>query len=170
MAFFTAATLEILELGGTAGAIAVSQCGTVKHRVFVADDQEEVLLATAQALEGEFQIVGLAGNGRDVLRLVPKLCPEILILDIVMPVVNGIEVAMRLQAARSAANIVFLTVHEDSDFLKAAMSTGAKGYVSKAHLETDLVPAIRSVLEGGSFVSPSITVLDQATRSCGDLP
>lgn len=125
-------------------------------RVFVADDRKEVLQAVVQVLEGEFKVVGTAEDGMTVLKSVPFFDADILILDISMPVLNGIEVALQLQSARSQAKIVFLTVHEDGDFVRAAMSAGAFGYVLKSYLASDLVPAIRKALKDCTFVSPAI--------------
>jgi DNA-binding NarL/FixJ family response regulator len=156
MAFLCAAGLQIQEVNGDPEAIVESQRDTLKHRVFIADDQEDVLRAAAVALEDDFQVIGMAGNGRDVLRLVPVLRPEVLVLDIVMPMLNGIETASRLRSSGSPVRIVFLTVHEDRDFLEAAVSAGGQAYVLKSHLATDLVPAIDRVLKGRSFVSPCI--------------
>jgi len=144
---------ERLDIVGDPDAIVVSREHTVKHRVFVADDQKEMLRTVAAAIWDQFQIVGMAGNGREVLKLVPILHPEILVLDIVMPVVNGIETALRLKASGAPPKIVFLTVYEDRDFVDAAFAAGANAYVLKSHLSTELVPAIQSVLRGCPFVS-----------------
>lgn len=145
-----------LDIAGDPDAIVVSREPTVKHRVFIADDQKEMLRTIAAAIWDEFQIVGMAANGREVLKLVPILHPEILVLDIVMPVVNGIEAALRLKASGSPSKIVFVSVYEDHDFVDAAFAAGAKAYVLKSHLSDDLVPAIESVLKGRSFVSACI--------------
>jgi DNA-binding NarL/FixJ family response regulator len=125
-------------------------------RVFLADDQREMLRTVAEILEGEFQIVGTAENGAGVLELAPGLSPDVLVLDISMPVLTGIEAALRLQEAGSRARLIFLTVHEDLDFVEAAMSAGAVGYVLKPSMATDLVPAIRKALDGQIFISPSM--------------
>jgi DNA-binding NarL/FixJ family response regulator len=125
-------------------------------RVFLADDQQEMLRTVAQILEGEFEIVGTADNGQGVLELAPGLSPDVLVLDISMPVLTGIEAALRLQEAGSRAKLIFLTVHEDLDFVEAAISAGAVGYVLKPSLATDLVPAIRRALDGKVFISPSM--------------
>jgi DNA-binding NarL/FixJ family response regulator len=125
-------------------------------RVFLADDQEQMRRTVAQVLEGEFQIVGTAENGAGVLDLTPDLSPDVLVLDISMPVVTGIEAALRLRQAGSTIKVIFLTVHDDLDFVEAAMAVGALGYVLKQSLATDLVPAIWKVLEGSIFISPSL--------------
>jgi len=126
-------------------------------RILLADDQEEVLQTLVEMLEGEFQIVGTAENGMRVLELTPRLAPDIVVLDISMPVLNGFEAALRLKEQCSAARVVFLTAHEDTDLVEAGMSAGALGYVVKSCLATDLVPALWQVLAGKTFVSPSVS-------------
>jgi DNA-binding NarL/FixJ family response regulator len=125
-------------------------------RILLADDQEEMLETLVEMLEDEFQIVGTAENGTRVLELTPRLAPDIVVLDISMPVLNGFEAALRLKEQCSAARVVFLTAHEDTDLVEAAMSAGALGYVVKSCLATDLVPALWQALAGKTFVSPSL--------------
>jgi DNA-binding NarL/FixJ family response regulator len=78
------------------------------------------------------------------------------VLDISMPVMNGVEAARRLRAAGTSAKIVFLTVHADQDYVRAALGTGALGYVLKSELASDLLPCLREALQGRSYVSPAI--------------
>jgi DNA-binding NarL/FixJ family response regulator len=125
-------------------------------RILLADDQREILQTVASMLEYEYQIVGLAEDGQEVLQLAETSSPDLLILDIFMPVLSGFDTAMRLRKSGSLVKILFLTVHEDPDFVNAAISLGALGYVLKPHLVTDLIPAIRGVLEGHLYVSPKI--------------
>jgi DNA-binding NarL/FixJ family response regulator len=125
-------------------------------RILLADDQEMIREAIVSMLENEFEIVGLAENGSQALELAVKRTPDVLVLDVFMPVLNGIETAARLKASGCPGKVLFVTVHEDPDFLDTAMSVGALGYVSKAHLATDLIPAIRSVMEGRIFISPCL--------------
>lgn len=124
-------------------------------RVLLADDQAEMRRTVTQLLEGEFQVVGAVENGKRVLELAPNLSPDILVLDICMPVLGGLEAALRLKECGSRTRVVFLTVHDDLDFVAAAQSAGALGYVLKPFLATDLIPAIRNALEGKAFVSRS---------------
>ena len=138
------------------GAIVVEKGVSTLPRVFLADDQEEVLQTVASMLNDEFQIVGLAQDGSDVLKLLPGLSPDVLVLDILMPVMNGIETVQHLNASGSSTRVIFLTVHDDPDFLYAAMAAGAQAYVLKPHMATDLVPALWNVLAGHTFVSPSM--------------
>jgi DNA-binding NarL/FixJ family response regulator len=124
------------------------------RKIFLADDQKDVLRVVASILDDEFQIVGLAEEGRGVLELVPNLSPDVLVLDILMPVVNGVEAALQLKATGSRTKVIFLTVNQDPDFMQAAMSTGAQAYVLKQHMATDLLPSLWYVLAGHTFVSP----------------
>jgi DNA-binding NarL/FixJ family response regulator len=110
----------------------------------------------ASVLQGEFQIVGMAENGAQVIELVLSAHPDVIVLDIFMPLVNGLETAIRVKAFGCRSKVVFLTVDEDPELAEAAMSIGASGYVLKARLATDLIPAIRSALEGRVYISRSM--------------
>ena len=125
-------------------------------RILLADDHEEMLETLAGILEDEFQIIGTANNGMRALELTASLAPDIVVLDISMPEMNGIEAAWRLREEGSLARVVFLTAHNDPELVEAAVSAGALGYVLKSYLATDLVPALRNALEGNTFVSHSI--------------
>ena len=85
-----------------------------------------------------------------------RVTPDLLVLDLSMPVMDGIEAALSLRASGSRTKVVFLTVHDDPDYVRAALATGALGYVVKFRLASDLVPALRDSLAGRTFVSPSI--------------
>jgi len=125
-------------------------------RVLLADDHEEFLAAVVRHLEPHFEIVRTVGNGRTLLDAAARLAPDVIVLDISMPVMNGVEAARRLRAAGTSAKIVFLTVHADQDYVRAALGTGALGYVLKSELASDLLPCLREALQGRSYVSPAI--------------
>ena len=129
-------------------------------RILLADDQEEVRLAIANLLEDEFDVIGTAENGQRAIELVQVLSPDVLVIDLCMPVLNGIEAATQLRKSGSGPKVVFLTVNEDPDFVYAALSTGAFGYVLKCSAGEDLIPAIHQAVEGQRFVSPSISTYD----------
>jgi len=131
-----------------------------RTRVLLADDHEAMLDRVKRLLEKEFQVVGTARDGQAALDAVAELNPDVLILDISMPVLSGMQTAVRLKQEKSEVRIVFLTVHEDPDFAREALATGALGYVAKPRLATDLPLAIKEVLAGRSFVSPSISLED----------
>jgi DNA-binding NarL/FixJ family response regulator len=125
-------------------------------RILIADDQEEMLQTIALTIGDEFEIVGTAENGKRAVELATKLSPDVVVLDISMPAVNGIEAAWCLKRLGSPAKVVFLTVHSDPDFVEAARSAGALAYVCKESLAGDLAPAIRAVMLGNRFTSPSM--------------
>ena len=111
--------------------------------VLLADDHEEFLAAVVRHLQPHFEIVRTVGNGQLLLDEATRLTPDVVVLDISMPVMNGIEAARRLKAAGSPAKIVFLTVHADLDYVRAALGSGAVGYVLKSELAADLLPCLR---------------------------
>jgi len=125
-----------------------------RPRVLLVDDDADMLLTIAQTLEGEFHVIGLAEDGRQALRAASR-SPDIVVLDISMPDMSGIEVAAQIRKAGCKAKVVFLSMYDDPDFVEAAMSA-ALAYVVKPRLATDLVPALRNVLEGHTFTSPSV--------------
>jgi DNA-binding NarL/FixJ family response regulator len=133
-------------------------CGYMsKTRVLLADDHLSILEEMYRTLGDEFEIVGVVHNGRDAVTEVRRLDPDVLILDISMPILNGIEAADELYITNKRTKIVFLTVHQDQDFVDAAFSAGAYGYVIKEDVTTDLVPAIREALRGHIYISPSLS-------------
>jgi DNA-binding NarL/FixJ family response regulator len=107
-------------------------------------------------LEDEFEILGALEDGIGIIEAAAKLKPDICLLDISMPILNGIDVADQLRQDGSTARIIFLTIHEDPDFVQAALKTGASGYVVKSRIASDLLIAVSVVLAGGQFVSPPL--------------
>ena len=126
-----------------------------KVRVLLADDHEATLEWTRSALNGEFEVVGIARNGRDAVAEVLRLDPDVLVIDISMPIVDGLQAASQL-GADCRTKIVFLTLHKDNGFVEAAFSAGASAYVLKSDLSTDLAPAIRDAWKGHRYVSRSV--------------
>jgi len=134
-----------------------SSTGHTLVRVLLADDSPPMLQATRRILEPEFQIVGTVDDGQAVLEATESLKPDVLILDISMGMMNGLEAARLLTRIGSKAKIVFLTVHKDQEFVEEAFSAGAIGYVIKPRLGSDLLVAVREALVGHTFVSPDLT-------------
>jgi DNA-binding NarL/FixJ family response regulator len=124
--------------------------------VLLADDNRAFLADVREELSNEFVIAGTAESGDEVIRAVLRLDPDILLLDITMPVVNGIQVANYLREAHPRTKILFLSIHEEPEYVSAALSAGARGYVTKRRLASDLARAIREVSDGCNFVSPSL--------------
>lgn len=127
-----------------------------KIRVLLADDHETILTQLRITLVEVFDVVGSVKNGLDAISAVQHLDPDVLVMDISMPVLDGIEVASRLHSAHRRTKVVFLTVHQDEDYVDAALAAGASGFVTKIDVETDLVVAIHEALAGRIFVSQSV--------------
>lgn len=123
-------------------------------RILLADDHTGMLERVMHLLQGEFEVVGAVDNGQALLEAASKLRPDVVVLDISMPIMNGLEAADRLKKTGSKAKVVFLTVHEEPEFLHESLAQGALCYVVKPRLTSDLVPAIKEALANRSFVSP----------------
>lgn len=122
-------------------------------RVLLADDHLEIRERIADMLKDNFDIVGSVGNGQEALLATLTLKPDLLISDICMPIIDGIQLACKLQKSGCDTKIIILTVHNDADFVEAAFSSGALGYVLKPNVGTDLIPAIQEALEKRQFTS-----------------
>jgi DNA-binding NarL/FixJ family response regulator len=134
----------------------------VRPRVLLADDHPAMLTLTAAALGSEFFVVGSAVDGPTLIAEAERLNPDVIVLDITMPRLDGIEAARQLRRSHNPARLVFLTVHEDPDFARAALDAGGLGYVVKARLALDLLPAIRAALADSRFISSTIP-LEEST-------
>jgi len=126
------------------------------QRVLLADDHPEFLGVVARHLQPHFDVVRTVDNGQAMVDEAARLEPDVVVLDISMPVLNGIEAARKLKATGSRAKIVFLTVHADQDYVRAALRAGAVGYVLKSELASDLLPCLRQADVASPFVSPAL--------------
>jgi DNA-binding NarL/FixJ family response regulator len=126
--------------------------------IILADDNPAVLAHVGKMLEKakDYKVIAAISDGAMVVRECLKLRPDVIILDISMGDQNGIVVARQLRDSGSNAKIIFLTVHEDSDYVNAAMSAGGSAYVVKSRLSLDLLSAIHAVLSNKVFVSASL--------------
>ena len=122
-------------------------------RVLLADDHHAVLKAEIALLSADFDVVGTAANGAALVSEAYRLHPDVIVTDVTMPILNGIDAVRKLRELGSTAKFVFVTVHSEGEFVEACMVAGALGYVQKLGLKRDLVPAIKAVLAGGSYVS-----------------
>ena len=127
-----------------------------KIRVLLADDHEAILERVRTLLEEEFEIVASVRNGQDAVLQTQLLNPDVLVIDISMPVLDGLDAARQLRSRKLGTKVVFLTVHEDEDFVNAAFAAGASAYVTKSRVTTDLVRAIRDALAGRKYISETI--------------
>lgn len=127
-------------------------------RVLLADDHELVRQGLKLLLEREgFHVVGEASDGQMALQLVPKLRPDLAILDIGMPILNGLDAARELGKAANRTKTILLTRHDEEQYVTEALRAGVKGYVLKDQVARDLVCAIQQVSRGEIYLSPSIT-------------
>src|SRR2546426_1621824 len=124
--------------------------------ILLVDDHSLVLAGFQKLLETEFDIVGTAEDGRALLDSAPKLKPDIVLLDISMPQLNGIEAARQLKKSMPECQLIFLTMHADPTYVTEAFRAGASGYVLKRSAASELALALQEVLKGHYYVSPLI--------------
>ncbi len=123
--------------------------------LLLADDNAALLTTLVETLRAKFKVAGTLPNGTSVMDQIATISPDIAILDISLGDLTGFEVARRLRDRGCPAKIIFLTLHEDADFVNAAFALGASGYVFKSRITEDLVSAIDVVSGGGRFASIS---------------
>lgn len=125
-----------------------------KPRVLLADDHTLVVEGFRRLLEDQCQLVGTVGDGRSLLDAIPQLKPDIVILDISMPVLNGIDAARVLRTKHPQIKIVFITMHADPAYVRAAFEAGASAYLLKRCVGEELAQAMRAVRSGNFYVTP----------------
>jgi DNA-binding NarL/FixJ family response regulator len=113
-----------------------------------------MLNMVVELLSCEYDVVGAVSDGHSLLEAAKATNPDVIISDISMPLLSGIEAAQQLTKCGTDAKIIFLTVHEDQDYIMASLEAGAIGYVIKARLTSDLFFAIKEAMKGRRFVSP----------------
>ena len=140
-----------------------------RARVLLADDHRIVAEGLRSLLEPEFELVDIVEDGRKLVARANELCPDVIVADITMPLLNGIEAILQLKKADSPAKVVFLTMHQDVTYAAKAFELGASGFVLKHSAPSELVTAIREALAGRTYVTPLIAgELMQAYRDgCG---
>jgi DNA-binding NarL/FixJ family response regulator len=128
----------------------------MKTTVLLADDHPPLLEAATAILKPHFDVVGIATDGAMLVSEALRLRPDVVVTDITMPVLNGIEAVSQLHGSNFSARFVFLTVHANEEFLKACLAEGALGYVLKSRMKAHLVAAIQAALNGQTYVSPFV--------------
>ncbi len=129
-----------------------------KARLVIADDHSIVLEAYRQLLEPEVEIVGTAENGQELLNIAPGLAPDIIMLDISMPTMNGLDVMKQLRAAVPRAKLIFVTMMSEPFYISQAFELGASGYVLKQSASTELLSALNAALKNQRYISPQLSL------------
>lgn len=142
----------LLRLESVKGAISLKRL-----RVLLADDHTAFLERVAKLLEHDYEIVELVSDGHELVASAFELKPDLVVADISMPGLNGIEAARQIRDSGCPSKVVFLTVHEDPDFVPECLEAGGLAYVVKSRLASDLIPAIRMVLANRTYVSPTVS-------------
>jgi DNA-binding NarL/FixJ family response regulator len=126
-------------------------------RVLLADDHQLLLGAFEKLLAGECDVVGQVSDGRALVAAAEKLNPDVIVLDISMPLLNGLEAGRQIKRKLRDVKLVFLTMNEDSDLAAEAFRSGASAYLLKRSAASELTTAIREVMQGRSYITPLIT-------------
>src|SRR5258706_15451057 len=128
------------------------------HRILLADDHAVLRDGLRALLEAAgYQIVGESGHGRETLRLVDQFKPDVVVVDIVMPGLNGVDATRAIVRESPATRVVVLTGHEEEAYVTEALRAGARGYVLKTQAGADLVRAIQEAMRGGLYLSPRVS-------------
>ncbi len=128
-----------------------------RPRVLLADDHILVAEACKKLLEPEFEVVGIAGDGRAMLRANADLKPDLIIVDIAMPELNGLDAGEQIKQSSPRVRLVYLTMNPDPELAAEAIRRGASGYLLKTSAASELASAVRQSLKGGTYISPVIT-------------
>jgi DNA-binding NarL/FixJ family response regulator len=127
-----------------------------RPRVLIADDHKIVIDGLKRVLESDFDIVGTVQDGRELIAAAEELRPTVIVADVSMPMLNGIEAVRQIKEAHEEIKVVFLTMHPDVSYAVRAFEAGASGYVLKHSASDELVMAIREALRGKTYVTPFI--------------
>ncbi len=142
----------------------------MRRRVLLADDHTLLLEAFEKLLEPDFTVVGAVSDGRALLAAAAELKPDVIVLDIAMPLLNGLDAARQIKKTMPAIKLIFLTMNEDPNLASEAFRIGASGYLLKTSAASELSKAINEALCGRSYVTPHITqgMMESFIRRPGD--
>jgi DNA-binding NarL/FixJ family response regulator len=136
-----------------------------KLRLIMADDHTLVVAGFRKLLESEFEILDVAEDGRSLVQAAERLQPDVILLDISMPVLNGIDAARQIRSRAPNSKLIFVTMHSNPDYVREAFRAGGSGYLLKRSAASELVPAIRAVFAGDQYITP---LIDRELVSLGD--
>jgi DNA-binding NarL/FixJ family response regulator len=125
-------------------------------RILIADGHTLVAEAFKNLLDSDYEVVGTVGDGRSLVRAAAELRPDLIIIDVAVPILDGLDAGQQIKALLPRARLVYVTMNEDSDLITEAFRRGASAYLVKACAASELVIAVREVLQGRCFISPSI--------------
>jgi DNA-binding NarL/FixJ family response regulator len=128
-----------------------------RTKIILADDHLLITDAVKNLLEPEFEVVGTFSNGEELVAAAGELAPDVVVLDVCMPMMNGLSACSRLRALLPRVKIIFLTMNQDAETAGEAFRAGANGYVLKTSAASELTAAIRETIRGGYFATPSLT-------------
>ena len=127
-----------------------------RSRILIADDHNLVAELCKRLLEPEFQVVGTVSNGRDLVRAAAELKPDVIVVDVAMPVLNGLDAGKQVKEALHTVKLVYLTMNTDPELALEAFDRGASGYLLKTCAASEMVRAVREVLRGKTYLSPTL--------------
>ena len=127
-----------------------------KPRILIADDHQILAEGLRGLLEPEFEVVAVVADGRELVAAAENYRPDVIVADITMPSLNGIDAAVQLRDAEVKTKVIFLTMHRDVAYARRAMDAGAAGFVLKHSVASELVTAVRAALQGRTYVTPMI--------------
>jgi DNA-binding NarL/FixJ family response regulator len=127
-----------------------------RSRILIADDHNLVAELCKRLLEPEFQVVGTVSNGRDLVRAAAELKPDVIVVDVAMPVLNGLDAGKQVKEALHTVKLVYLTMNTDPELALEAFDRGASGFLLKTCAASEMVLAVREVLRGKTYVSPTL--------------
>jgi DNA-binding NarL/FixJ family response regulator len=128
----------------------------MRARLLLADDHSITLSGMRSVIGREHDLIGSVGDGRTLVKEALRLRPDLIVLDIGMPLLNGIEAARQIRLAWPQAKLLFVSMHSNAMYVREAMSTGAVGYLLKTSAAEELLPAIRTILEGQVYITPAL--------------
>lgn len=138
-----------------------------RPKILLADDHPMVLEGVARILEEHFDIVGKVEDGRALIEVAKQLKPDVVVLDVSMPLINGFEAARQLRQLTPASKLIFLTMHSDTTYANEAFEAGASGYLLKRSAASELIKAIRTVTDGKTYLTPLLRPKDLLPFSNG---
>jgi DNA-binding NarL/FixJ family response regulator len=134
----------------------------IRPRILIADDHTLIADLCKRLLETEFEVVGTVGDGRALVRAAATLKPDVIVVDITMPVLNGIDAACQVKQELRAVKVIFLTMNPDPEIAAEAFRRGGSGYLLKTCAASEMVAAVRAVLQGRSYMSAALSRDDVA--------